>query len=52
METMSDRPFCMWSQLGLNQRPFACEANALPLSYETLRVFGPAFLCWSNEKEH
>ncbi len=26
-----------WSRLGSNQRPLACEASALPLSYETLR---------------
>lgn len=24
-----------WSRLGSNQRPSACEADALPLSYET-----------------
>lgn len=24
-----------WSRLGSNQRPPACEAGALPLSYET-----------------
>lgn len=30
--------FLLWSQLGSNQRPLACEASALPLSYETVRV--------------
>lgn len=25
---------CQWARLGLNQRPLACEASALPLSYE------------------
>lgn len=24
----------LWARLGLNQRPLACEASALPLSYE------------------
>ena len=27
--------FCWWSRLVSNQRPSACEADALPLSYET-----------------
>ena len=26
-----------WAQLGLNQRPLACEASALPLSYAPYR---------------
>lgn len=28
----------LWSRLGSNQRPSACEADALPLSYETGRT--------------
>ena len=31
---MSAKPLVVkWAQLGLNQRPLACEASALPLSY-------------------
>jgi len=30
-----DCGFCWWSRLVSNQRPSACEADALPLSYET-----------------
>lgn len=30
-----DLGLCLWSRLGSNQRPSACEADALPLSYET-----------------
>ena len=31
----SDLPLYWWSRLVSNQRPSACEADALPLSYET-----------------
>ena len=30
-----------WARLGLNQRPPACEADALPLSYAPVPVTGP-----------
>ena len=29
-----------WARLGLNQRPLACEASALPLSYAPIPVVG------------
>ncbi len=32
----------LWSQLVSNQRPLACEASALPLSYGTVGIFGAA----------
>ena len=32
---MVNRDDLRWSRLGSNQRPPACEAGALPLSYET-----------------
>lgn len=32
-----------WSQLGSNQRPSACEADALPLSYETGKIRSKGF---------
>ena len=31
----AERRLYLWSRLGSNQRPSACEADALPLSYET-----------------
>lgn len=35
---MTAKPLVMeWAQLGLNQRPLACEASALPLSYAPFR---------------
>ncbi len=33
--TCEEQGVFQWSQLGSNQRPSACEADALPLSYET-----------------
>jgi hypothetical protein len=40
--------FSRWSRLGSNQRPSACEADALPLSHGTLR---PARRWQANEVE-
>ena len=45
----------MWSQLGSNQRPSACEADALPLSYETgrvVRAIRTARTRWNISTEH
>jgi hypothetical protein len=46
-----DLDFLGWAQLGSNQRPLACKASALPLSYApfaarrgNLRLTGPAYL--------
>jgi hypothetical protein len=36
-ETIFELGFRWWSRLVSNQRPSACEADALPLSYETGR---------------
>ena len=35
-----DSPRVKWARLGSNQRPPACEAGALPLSYAPSRVAG------------
>ena len=34
-KTTLELGLCWWSRLVSNQRPSACEADALPLSYET-----------------
>jgi integrase len=34
----ASRGFAAWARLGSNQRPLACEASALPLSYAPFRV--------------
>lgn len=41
----------LWSQLVSNQRPSACEADALPLSYGTEIVFERGRSGRSNEME-